>query len=363
MPPPLLLDDNLLMEILSWLPLKPLKQVRCVCKFWNSLITSPQFAKLRQQRSADICLMFGYPDNDSGQYSASSCSVSSFLENHSRIVAASRHEPQLRPLNKKYLFAEYRFIGTCYGLISLLNVLYDLLDQKYCYRISLWNPTLNSISQEWQPLYSVEKRTFGFGYDYFSNTFKVVAVNGTQMMEVYNMGGNSWRSIKSSYAFPNTQQEQDGVYLSGTLNWVGLRDIVSFNLGKENWAQLSLPRCRNSFDITTLGILRDCLCVFYYSSNQHLVIWQMKKFRVHDSWTQIMKFDYTRSSFPLYKALVPLFMSDNDDVVLLSEAQVAVLFIFNEGQERLQWKEIPKHKKFVRVKSVKAYSESLVRPC
>ncbi|KAK7259382.1 hypothetical protein RIF29_24989 [Crotalaria pallida] len=48
---PLLIDD-LIIEILSWLPVKSLLQFRCVCKTWKSLISNPNFVKLHLRRSA-----------------------------------------------------------------------------------------------------------------------------------------------------------------------------------------------------------------------------------------------------------------------------------------------------------------------
>jgi len=45
-------SDDLIVEILSWLPVNILMRFRCVSKTWNSLIFSSYFAKLHLERSS-----------------------------------------------------------------------------------------------------------------------------------------------------------------------------------------------------------------------------------------------------------------------------------------------------------------------
>jgi len=45
------LPENMLMEILSWLPPKDVVWFRCVSKEWNHLVSDPAFVKLHLQRS------------------------------------------------------------------------------------------------------------------------------------------------------------------------------------------------------------------------------------------------------------------------------------------------------------------------
>ena len=47
-----LLYDELIEEILSRLPVKPLIQFKYVCKGWNSLMSDPYFIKLHLSKSA-----------------------------------------------------------------------------------------------------------------------------------------------------------------------------------------------------------------------------------------------------------------------------------------------------------------------
>nr|KYP32077.1 hypothetical protein KK1_047330 [Cajanus cajan] len=47
----LVLAEELIMEILSWIPVKALMRFSCVSKSWNSLMFTPTFVKLHYQRS------------------------------------------------------------------------------------------------------------------------------------------------------------------------------------------------------------------------------------------------------------------------------------------------------------------------
>src|ERR1044072_877739 len=69
-PQPHHLPDNLIVEALSWLPVKSLTRFRCVCKSWNALITSnPTFIHLHLQRSALQNPQILLPQNRSGRFS------------------------------------------------------------------------------------------------------------------------------------------------------------------------------------------------------------------------------------------------------------------------------------------------------
>ena len=54
--------------------------------------------------------------------------------------------------------------------------------------------------------------------------------------------------------------------------------------------------------------LMDCLCFCHYSNRNDVVIWKMAEFRVEESWTKFLKFNFVD------RHLIPLF--ENGDTLL-----------------------------------------------
>ncbi|XP_057453223.1 F-box protein CPR1-like [Lotus japonicus] len=283
MEPPTVPPEELILEILSFLPVKPLVRFKCVSKSWNSTISDSQFIKLHLHRSCSR------RNTDFVAYFRS-------LVNRSASATTPIRIPD-----------EYKFSGTFDGLICLLK------REENFVRIRLWNPATRSMSQHSPPLhFSNTGLGFEFGYDCSSETYKVVVVTrsvfasrGTTV-NVYNNGDTCWRRLQ---VFPRgTYPISNAVNVSNTLNWLAILPdvlhgysateqmnsdafiIFSFDLGKENYAQLSLPYCpRCIYEIRefmpALGVLKDCLCLCYTEKKLHFAIWQMKEFGVHNSWT------------------------------------------------------------------------------
>ncbi|XP_057422711.1 F-box/kelch-repeat protein At3g23880-like isoform X1 [Lotus japonicus] len=191
----LCLPDELIIEILSWLPVKSLLQFRVVSKTWKSFISDPQFVKLHllhrlSFRNADFehtSLLIKCHTDDFGRPYISSRTVSSLLESPSAIVAS------------RSCISGYDFIGTCNGLVSLRKLNYDESNTNNFSQVRFWNPATRTMSQDSPPSWSPRNLHLGFGYDCSSDTYKVVGmIPGLTMVNVYNMGDNCWRTIQIS---------------------------------------------------------------------------------------------------------------------------------------------------------------------
>jgi len=165
-----------------------------------------------------------------------------------------------------------------------------------------------------------------------------------------------------------------GVYLSGTINWLALRNyfysdyefdnvskitveqyvIVSLDLSTESYTQLLLPR---GFDEVprvqpTIVVLTDSLCFGHDFKGSHFVIWKMKDFGVQGSWIQLLKISYQNfcSSQYLLKfetmEFLPLYLSENGDTLMLANDKNDTTFIYkcriNRGEpiqitDKVQW--------------------------
>ena len=127
---------------------------------------------------------------------------------------------------------------------------------------------------------------FCFGYDHFNDVYKVVAIyvfkDKKNDVNVHTLGTGYWRRIMD---FPYSGcMHRPGEFMSGTINWLtydvsscsSFPVIVSLNLGNESYQKLLQPDLK---DCCTLGMLRDCLCIFA-SEDMFLDVWVMKEYGI-----------------------------------------------------------------------------------
>jgi F-box interacting protein len=87
----------------------------------------------------------------------------------------------------------------------------------------------------------------------------------------------------------------DGVHFNGTVNWLAEdMSIISLYLSTETYKQFLLPPGFDTvpFSQPVLRVLMDCLCFSYDSMKTEFVLWKMKQYGVHESWTQLFKISY-----------------------------------------------------------------------
>ncbi|RDX61339.1 F-box/kelch-repeat protein, partial [Mucuna pruriens] len=346
--------EEIVAEILSWVPVKSLIRFRSVCKSFNTLISHPSFVKLHLHRSTntdDLSRLEIIPKSHFKDphelYDHKPCSVRSFLD----FARDVRHQST---------FVKYSVVGSCNGLLCVAC-------ETGPWGVYLWNMAMRLRSQKSPPIFfddgfELESISFGFGHDGLSDTYKVVALLlGVDAMEdtlqvvpkVYTMSDSCWRDLE---CFPNLNfieyDIDDGVYLKGTLNWIAMVDyftyeehvfdfeliIISIDLGKETCRPLCLPDglgCSKP----TLGVLRDTLCV-WHDHNTHFVIWQMKEFPDAMSWIQLVNVSYFNLQIDPISlcSVIPLYMCKNGDVLMLSSTRGRewVAIVYNQRNHRLR---------------------------
>jgi hypothetical protein len=111
------LPDEVILEILSRLPVKPLLRFRCVSKPWLALIDSPEFIKLHLKQSLKTNTNLSLILSDGYLYSSDFDSLDRAIElDH--------------PLKTPHYGTE--ILGSCNGLLCLSNKKED---------VALWNPS------------------------------------------------------------------------------------------------------------------------------------------------------------------------------------------------------------------------------
>lgn len=302
---------------LSYLRVKSLVQLRCVCKSWNALISNPTFIKNHLKKSAQNphIVLISVTDNFPSYFVVDSLPVSRLVENP-LINLADDHHCGIKEENG------IRVVGSCNGLLCLSST--QLISLIY-----VWNPATRQMSTK-SGCYNFTWRTteFAFGYDISRDTYKVVAFfQDSRDVQVCSLGEDTWRNIQCfpKVCLPPHFRFDSGVYLSGTLNWLVVRNnnvnrdgsklkvehyvIISLDLGTETYTKLLPPRDFDEVSLveSTICVLMDSLCFTHDSKGISLVIWKMVEFGVQKSWTQFFKICYHNLEiYDIHYRVVPL---------------------------------------------------------
>ncbi|XP_058741961.1 F-box/kelch-repeat protein At3g23880-like [Vicia villosa] len=277
-------------------------------------------------------------------------------------------------------------VGSCNGLICLVGEYNTYEYYEYLFR--LWNPATGTTSPKFGFLGSLHDPPAGpvsrydccykftFGCDNSTSTYKLVASSydahaHRSYVRILSFGDNVWRNIQSFpvdplYSDLSYQYYGDvSVYFKSTINWLAIQNhlcydstniedisieqfvIVSLDLRTETYNQYLLPP---EFDqvptvAPIISVLGDCLSFSYCYNETHLIIWQMKKFGVQNSWTKFLKisycnfqihYDYSNEDIEGNEdieynfELRPLFLSkDGDTLVLNNIIQECQTILYN----------------------------------
>ncbi|CAJ2638502.1 unnamed protein product [Trifolium pratense] len=314
------LPFDLIIEILSRLPVKQLLQLRCVCKSWKSLISDPKFAKKHLALSTTYSL-HGIGRN----YYCPELVLKSYSLNSS-VSIAQIHLPL-----KGYV----RVLGSCNGVLCLG----EEEDGGDLFLVRLWNPSIRKF-KELPPVrkpHSYQLGMRGFGYNPISDNYKVVVVLlpsddvednaeytgnyfSNHEVKVHTLGTDSWKSF-SVFPFAGLFVQEVGQYVSGTINWLVYMDIMqgqcfiaSLDLGDESYQKVLLPDDSGEVDQHTLdlSVFKDCLCLISRED-----VWVMKEYGNKESWTKLFTISYMRDHCTSsYYNIHPKYIFEDDRVLL-----------------------------------------------
>jgi F-box interacting protein len=143
----------------------------------------------------------------------------------------------------------------------------------------LWNPSIRTFKML-PPLDDKPLSAYSFGYDHLINHYKIVDLSlckDKTEVSVHTLGTDSWRMI---HDFPYFSPLcGSGIFVSGNVNWLALDGVtsscvlVSLDLKKESYQKFFLPSVEKDH-WTTLGVLKDCSCIFA-SNDVFLNVWAM----------------------------------------------------------------------------------------
>lgn len=290
-------SDDIIIEILSRLPVKSLLRFRCVCKSWHTLISDSQLVRKHLRRAvrgvnANSCKLL---ISNSPLYSID---YEELEDVNSFVAIRELHLPVPLVLDRM------RIVGSCNGLICLHENKGDFF---------LWNPcTRDTLKLPGVTYFPSSPMFYGFGYDSTIEDYKVI-VGGTSSSEsglltttiaLFTLKSGSWRTVQDlNYVKLNGQ----GCLLNEALHWVEFEwrleasfyvlssRIISFDLAGEKFQEM-VPLSSNLSDqkyiSIRIGTTTNCLFVYMFNhrnfSDIAITIWVMKEYGVKESWTKII---------------------------------------------------------------------------
>jgi F-box interacting protein len=348
-------------------------RMRCLSKSSNSLITSPIFVKFhfhRFERNPHLALVTTKIETvvpiPIKTETVVPFPVRDLLNN--RPITLTNDPHYLTNDGSKDLFI-HQMVGSCNGLICLFS--HSIGYQDICLRF--WNPCTRTKSGKLGYLsllrYSIHQRRyfkFAFGYDNITSTYKVVLLNfhirpdNTKItkittLEVFSLGDNDWINIQNFPAIPLQvlnigKGVHNGVYLSGTVNWLAVSEypfysvdqyvIISLDLGTETYTQMCLPQGFDELSrLPTIGVLMGFLTFSYDFKKTHFVIWNMEEFGVEESWCQFLKISYEnlQINYNIQQFyLAPLHLSEDGDTFILASSLEDQAILYNKRNNSVE---------------------------
>ncbi|XLR21061.1 F-box/kelch-repeat protein At3g23880 [Arachis hypogaea] len=303
-----ILGLDLIHRILLRVPLKQLGRLKCVSKFWNTLISDPHFEESHLHLPAvptHVCLFIS-------NYTKA-CSVDIDAAFHDYNCATAAKEVSL-PFKMKTHYA-FEVMCSCRGLVLL---------HRASHFFVVWNPVTGSskrvsyshIASRSNP---ISPSLYGFGYDASQDDYLVFVAsqdkNGQDHFDCLSLRTNSSTNLDFALSKPlgRSNWESRGFFLNGAIHWssctLSVRDysILIFDLKERSFSTISMPeQVMGYLNPIHLVLLGGCLALYSYECDK-TNIWVMKQYKVQSSWT----------FYQISRKTVPLYLCNGSDIVAL----------------------------------------------
>ncbi|KAL2231923.1 F-box protein At3g07870-like [Sesamum indicum] len=326
------LPSELIINILSRLPIRTIISCKSVCKSWLNLLDTPEFAKSHLSISVPGLIL--YESRRHLEY----LEIFEFEDELDLEAHELHYNPVTEISSREFINEEHPGLGiqgSANGLVCFRKIGQHPETVYVCNPITRDYIQLPTPGTIWHYPTIV---TYGFGASKTSGQHKVVRIYhecrrdpdnhkllGIPKSEcwVYTLGTGSWRRIapgpKLEYNCRST-----GAFLNGNLHWLvtdleGSDWISCLDLETEVFSTLSPPPDipeRRGFlgDLTVLG---DCLCMCDNTSDDEIVIWLMKEYGVEKSWTK----EFVISKVPnyageSYEVVYPIKIFKDGDILM-----------------------------------------------
>ncbi|XP_038710478.1 F-box/kelch-repeat protein At3g23880-like [Tripterygium wilfordii] len=239
------IPEDLVTDILLYLPVKSLRRFRCVCKSWCDLFENPSFVTEHHHKqitlNSDVRFVIGR------DYSSTYEPIISIIKDDGDEIPS--------------VTEAISFVSVCFGkfnqVLGPINGLYCVCGDEF---FTIWNPATREIkrlpdSQLLPPNLGITLgHVYGFGFDNKSNDYKVLRIvdyllymdESTRHIEIYSLKSESWRKLPDMemdvtlLRFTMKNVCKDEVYY-----WWGMTEkdfcILSFDMADEVFETMPLP--------------------------------------------------------------------------------------------------------------------------
>ncbi|XP_059436801.1 F-box/kelch-repeat protein At3g23880-like [Corylus avellana] len=291
------LPEELVTEILLYLPVVSLLRFNCVCKSWYALITHQNFIRkhLLHNKNNNTRL-FLLQDETTRDIVVSTLSYET--------LQVSFTQPLPLPFTEVS-----NFVGSCDGLVCLCD--YNALN------VVIWNPATketkvvpNSSLSRFSNDYRI-KSGIGFGFDAKTSDYKIIKffslfgfdyyeshVPGHKLSEVYSLSVDSWRKVDSRPGLINVKAID--TYINGMASWEAFdfdddwEGVLSFDMSGEVFLKTPLPDdvLNSAGWRKNFFVLSESIAMAFRSLKEEWLglcwdIWLLLEVGVKDSWTRL----------------------------------------------------------------------------
>ncbi|KAK9675805.1 hypothetical protein RND81_11G032200 [Saponaria officinalis] len=289
------LPECLIIEILSWLPIKSLFQLKSVNKLCYNIIKSPYFISKHLKRNNDRhnnCIIAQFVVTQAGELEPSMVWLDDEIDEDNTINSYTTLQN-----NPPY---NYNICGPCDGLYYVCCLwMGDDWPWSRAGKRCLWNPALNQfktlppviIMKPCMPSnieYHYYHEYCGVGFDPITADYKVVLIKGYKdstddnddfppesfmnyplSVLIYSLRNDSWRYVRDLSKTYYLQENYSYTLVNTSYYWLGSNDeypfkydvIIIFNLATEAIEEIELPETRLK-DSLTFQSYSECLMVY-----------------------------------------------------------------------------------------------------
>ncbi|XP_055823479.1 F-box protein At3g07870-like [Solanum dulcamara] len=321
------LSSEIVIDILSRLPIKSLVKCRCICKSWLHLTQELHLIDTHLSISSKNEIFYGL-------ILKSSIPIHTTCW-HSKLSFVQRDgTDDYKCVNFNFslpLLNNYEIMGSCNGLLCLFDPIVKYLTH-------MLNPCTGEFVFLPNPIRDLEDPVsvvVGFGFLPKRNVYKVVEIvyykraivdddnDGLRSnVYVYTIGDDSWRCIGSA---PYSLRDKyfSGACVNGSLHWVSsgydgpklVDQIVGFDLENEVFRVIPHPDFDSGRLNYILGVLQGRLSATRYKFQDYVEIWVMKDYGVKESWTKCVKVVCSEVGL-IIGPVQPLFFQRNGELIL-----------------------------------------------